>query len=234
MRLLVTRPAQDGEALAARLREMGHEPVLAPVMEIVPRQNAALSLEGVQAVLITSRNGARALAAATTRRDLPVYAVGDSSAGDAKAAGFAEVFSASGDVGTLTALVERVLKPTAGALLHVVGTEQAGDLAGALGVKGFAVPRAVLYESRPAAQLPETARNALQKGLVQGVLFYSPRTARLFGTLVESAGLGPALEPLTAYCLSEAIAAVATSARYRDCPIAATPNEGALLALLKA
>jgi uroporphyrinogen-III synthase len=234
MRLLITRPADDGEALAARLTALGHEPIAAPVMEIIPRDMPPLSLDGIAGFLVTSRNGARMLARTTARRDLPVYAVGDESAAEAKAAGFVASRSADGDVTSLIALVIALVDPAAGPLLHVAGSAQAGDLSGALTAKGFTVRRAVFYESRALLALPEAARKALQAGLAEGVLFYSPRTAKLFGTLAQAAGLGPSLGALSAYCLSKAVADAAAPFGYRTLRWAAKPKEAELLALIQA
>ena len=231
MRLLITRPEEDGEALSKRLLAAGHEAILAPVMEIVA-VDARLELEGVQALLVTSRNGARMLARATPRRDLPVYAVGDQSAAEAKADGFAIVTSAAGNVAALATLVARSIDPKRGPLLHGAGSAQAGDLAQMLAAKGFTVRRTILYESRAKKALPDAAQRALKTGYVEGVLFYSPRTARVFGELAQEAGLGAGLGSLTAYCLSEAVAEAASPFAYKAYRVAKTPNEATLLALI--
>ncbi|MCG8401015.1 MAG: uroporphyrinogen-III synthase, partial [Firmicutes bacterium] len=41
MRLLVTRPEPDAEALAERLRALGHEVLVAPMLPVVPRAEQA-------------------------------------------------------------------------------------------------------------------------------------------------------------------------------------------------
>src|SRR3954471_3946968 len=97
MRLLVTRPRDDAEAFAALLRARGHEAVVAPVMEVHFIPGPLLPCEGVQAVLATSANGMRALAARTERRDLSVYAVGPQTAEAARVAGFARIIDCDGD-----------------------------------------------------------------------------------------------------------------------------------------
>ena len=76
MRLLVTRPREDGEAFAKLLAARGHEAVVAPVMEVQFLAGPPVPLEGVQAVLATSANGVRALVRRTQRRDVPLFAVG--------------------------------------------------------------------------------------------------------------------------------------------------------------
>lgn len=232
MRLLLTRPAEDAEALIALLRGLGHEVVGAPVMEIRPLPDMRLDLSGVQAVLITSRNGLRALARATSRRDLPLLAVGGASAEAAREAGFVGVLSAEGDVTALAALCARQLSPAAGGLLHVAGSVTAGDLDGLLMARGFALRRAVLYDAAPASRLPDAALAFLSAKAPGGVLLYSPRSAVLFGSLVAGAGLSPALAPLTAFCLSEAVAAEARRLPFGHVAVAERPEQDRLLALI--
>ncbi|MEE8274408.1 MAG: uroporphyrinogen-III synthase, partial [Alphaproteobacteria bacterium] len=98
MRVLITRPREDAEALAEALAVRGVEALVEPLLEIVPLNPGDFDLAGVQAALLTSANGARALAAATGSRDVPVLAVGEATAAAARAAGFAEVAVAGGDV----------------------------------------------------------------------------------------------------------------------------------------
>lgn len=61
MRILITRPAEDSQEIAARLAAMGHDSIIAPLL--VPRYHAGAEPDftGVQAILITSANGVRAL-----------------------------------------------------------------------------------------------------------------------------------------------------------------------------
>ena len=67
MRILVTRPQPDADNTARLLRESGHEVIIAPLLEIVATDiPESFDLTGIQAVLITSANGVRALAAATS------------------------------------------------------------------------------------------------------------------------------------------------------------------------
>ena len=119
MKALVTRPREDSGALVDVLRDRGIEAVVEPLLEIRPRDNPTLDVTGVQALLFTSANGARAAAAATADRDLPVFAVGDATAHEAQSLGWTRVESAGGNVEDLARLVARRLKPEDGALLLV-------------------------------------------------------------------------------------------------------------------
>ena len=62
MRLLVTRPLDDAQALADRLEAGGHEALVEPLLTIAPDLAAPLPLDGARALLFTSANGVRAFA----------------------------------------------------------------------------------------------------------------------------------------------------------------------------
>src|SRR5438046_9518596 len=100
MRLLVTRPEPDGARTAAALRTRGHEVLLAPLLHIETIPDADLGAGPWAAILLTSANGARAIASHRRRAELaglPVMAVGRSSADAARDVGLVDAISADGD-----------------------------------------------------------------------------------------------------------------------------------------
>jgi len=206
LRILLTRPEEDAAGFAARLAGCGVDSLVAPLLEIRVVDGLDLDLTGVRAVLLTSANGARALARATTRRDLPVLAVGPATAAAAREAGFADVLASGGDVDRLAETVETALRPGEGPLVHIAGSVLAGDLAGRLGASGFEVRRVVTYGAETAERLPGAIATALTGGGLDGAAFFSPRSAATFTRLVEAAGLGATLGRLAGYCLSAAVA----------------------------
>ena len=165
LRVLVTRPREDAESLIAALAIRAIEALVEPLMEIHWQALEALNLAGVQAVLCTSANGVRALARASGERRAPLLAVGDATAARARAEGFDRVESAGGDVRDLARLATARLRPENGPLLHVAGNVVAGDLAGLLCARGFAVERRVLYEARAAAALSTAAAMVTRRDL---------------------------------------------------------------------
>lgn len=232
LRVLLTRPRQDSEDTARFLAEHNIEAVIAPLIEISDIAGVSLDLEGVQALLVTSANGVRALARATQRRDIPVFAVGDASAVAARQSGFVEVTSADGDVVALAALVRDRLAPEDGVLLHAAGSAVAGDLAGDLATHGFTVRRAQLYQAQAADNLPKAAQNALNGSNIDAALFYSPRTAAQFAKLVSAAGLEAPCQKIIAVCLSPAVAEAAAALPFAEVRTAAAPDQAALIAIL--
>ena len=235
MRLLVTRPDEDASVTIAALEAMGHEAIAAPLLAIHALSDTAIPDEKWQAILITSANGARAVGSHPdfeTLKSIHVFTVGAASPEAARDVGFTFVASAEGNVETLVPLVAARLDASAGPLLHIAGSVIAGDLKGGLEVCGFRVQRVVLYEARVAEHLPGVAREALATGKVDGILFYSPRTAATFTDLVKSAGLEAALRPVTAYCLSAPVAEALDGLPFRDIQVSDEPRQGALLSLI--
>ncbi len=231
--VLITRPAEDGESLAEMLRGHGIEPVVEPMMNIVPT-DAVPDIIGVQAVLLTSANGARAVAEKITGRDIPVFAVGDATARAARELGFSNVESAAGNVTALADLVRDRLDPAAGALLHPAAGDVAGDLAGTLDTYGFDVRRVVLYEARLAVEMSEATCRLIGKGAIDATLFFSPRTAQTFVILVNQAGLPSACADIDAVCLSAAVADAVQELPWRSVRVAPKPEMGSLIAELDA
>ncbi len=166
-------------------------------------------------------------------KKIPVYTVGDASARAARGLGFASVTSASGDVESLAGLVVERLRPEDGALLHIAGTKVAGDLAGLLKDKGFAYRREMLYRAQKAEAFSDAALGAFRDGGLDGILFFSPRTAKTFVNLARAARLEQAVGRLDAYCLSGAVADEAGALAWRSVRTAARPEQSALLDLFK-
>jgi len=209
MRVLITRPEREATALATALVQRGHVPVIAPLFELqvlsAPPAFAA-ALGAAQAVLLTSANGARALAEAAEQRSKPILAVGDTTAATAEGLGFTSVVSAAGDAAALAGLVRQRLDSAKGPLIHVSGVDVAGDLPGTLDADGFEIRRFALYEAREAATLPASAVAALQARALDVATFFSPRAATTFARLVEAAGLSDACRAIIAIAISPAAA----------------------------
>jgi uroporphyrinogen-III synthase len=232
LRVLVTRPREEAEELAAALATRGLHAVVEPLMQVHYSTSAALDLTGVQAILCTSANGVRALARASGERGVLLLAVGDATAARARSEGFTAIESAGGAVGDLARLAAARLRPQQGLLLHVAGAIVAGDLVEALRKRGFQVERRVLYEAQPATALSPTTADALRSSSIHFALFFSPRTAAIFAELAGAAGVAECCTTMTAISISRAADAALGNLRWRDRRIAERPNQSALLTAL--
>lgn len=228
--ILVTRPEEDSAKLADALRRRGFAPLIEPMLSIRYRDAPVPEKADHQGILLTSANGARALARLVSWRDLPVWTVGEASAEEARRLGFETIRSAGGNVADLAALVAREADPAAGPLLQIAASRLAGDLAGSLTAQGFTVEKSVLYDAEPAADLSPALRTALAKNALEAALFFSPRTAATFVTLAPA--LAESLRRIKALALSRAVAEALAPLPWRAVAVADRPEQDRLLALL--
>ena len=236
MRAVITRPQEDAERLAVPLRARGFSVLAEPLVTIRPLTGLVLKTDDLPARVLTSANGARALAAVL--RDsgqsdafaLPVLAVGEQTGRVAQDLGFRSIATAAGEVHSLAALARATLDPRAGPLLHAAGTHLAGDLAALLAAGGFTVRRERLYEAETAQHFSPPLVAALRDRRVDALFFYSPRTAQTFAALAQQDDLGDSCGTVTAYCLSEAVARALSPLTFAALRVAVEPGQEALLA----
>jgi len=230
LRILVTRPREEGEAITRRLAAMGHQTLLAPLLSVKFLDGAPLDLAGIQAVLVTSANGVRALVRRTPNRHAAIFAVGPQSAIAAREAGFLRVQSAAGDAATLAQAVARWADPRAGILLHAAGEEASGALCERLTAHGFQTRRENLYRMEKATRLPEQAVQAIRQGEVEAALFFSPKSAALFAECVAKEDL--TTDRLIAISISANTAQALKGLSFAEVRIASRPDQDALLTCL--
>ena len=239
MRVLVTRPLEDAEALAGQLSREGHQPIVAPVLEIRLATTFAWSIEPIGAVIATSRNALRAVAASPHRDRLQahlLYAVGAASAGFARSLGWQQVIEGPGTAEDLAAMLQS-RPPTDGAgLLVLRGADVAFDMAGHLRRHGWRVEEVIVYGTEPVAQFDRDVRQAIASGDIDAVLLLSPKSARAYAQLLLRHDLSSFVVDLPHFCLSSkvarALAEVPVSSRPLDARIADVPRIEGILDLV--
>jgi uroporphyrinogen III methyltransferase/synthase len=189
VRIVVTRPADQAEPLAARLRDLGHDVVVCPLIEIEPLGDDPIEVASYDWVVVTSPNGANELARRRSGDPRQLAAIGPGTAEALRSHGLepdvvAMTSTQEGVVAALPAEPGRVLVAAAeGARTHLaaaVGAEflplyrtreleppepPAGDLvvlASASAARAFAHLSAPI----PAVSIgPETTRAAREAGI---------------------------------------------------------------------
>lgn len=222
MKVWVTRTEPGASATAARLRALGHDPLVAPLLAIHPLPFAETPPRP-GALAFTSRN---AVAAIVERpelaewRTLPVFAVGAATARAAREAGFDDVRSADGDVRALAKLIAVHGGALGGEVLHLCARERAGDLTGSeTPVRTLAVYKAIdlALDGAVTAAWPQ----------LNAVLIHSPRAGRAFAAATVKLDASQ----LLAVCISEA-AAEPLRRQVGRVALAEHPTEAAMLARL--
>jgi uroporphyrinogen-III synthase len=229
MVLVVTRPEPQGEATAAALRALGHRVLLAPMLRIEAIADATLGDGPWDAVLLTSANAGRAIAAHPRHREiaaLPAYVVGERTGAAATAAGFAQVVSADGNATALAALVATKL-PQQSRLLWLAG-EDRGELDQILTAAGFVVDTAATYRAVAESRLSADVAGALAAGDVGGVLHFSARSAAAWSEAVVTYNRLTCLN----YCLSQQVADALPGNAAGEVRVASEPTEAAMIELV--
>jgi uroporphyrinogen-III synthase len=216
----ITRAEPAASATARRVEAMGWAALVAPLLEARALGDVSIDLSDIAALAFTSAQGVRAFAALSEAR-LPAFTVGEATAEAARAAGFAEVQSADGDVAALGALIARA-RP--GPVLHAGTRHPAGDLVGDLTTRGLPARALALYDTFPVDPAPALAR--LPR--IAAVLVHSPKAAALLADLLTTHPT-PHLRLLA---LSEAVAAPLRIVESAKLAVAPFPNEASLLNLL--
>jgi uroporphyrinogen-III synthase len=215
----ITRSEPGASATARRLEAMGWTPLVAPLLEARPL-DTEIDLAGIAALAFTSAQGVRAFATLSDGR-LPAFAVGDATAEAARAAGFADVRSADGDVAALTNLIAQA---NPGPILHAGALHPAGDLVGDLTARGLTARAVALYDTVAVDAAPALT----QLPRIAAVLVHSPKAAAV---LAEVLAPRPA-QNLRLLALSETVAAPLRGLENATIAVAPFPNEPSLLNLL--
>lgn len=233
MHILLTRPEPEAFGMRAELEARGHKVSLEPLLEIEPVAIEEGALDGVQAIIATSRNGLRALRASSafpSALELPVFAVGPGTAELARELGFRRVEAGTGGARDLVPLIAAKADPAKGALVHVAGEIVAFDLAAALKKHGFKVRSLTAYRAVAARALSPRTAQGIEAGTIDAVLLMSPRTAEIFAQLVADAGVQKSVRRLVFVCLSQAVAEAVAALAPTIVEVAEAPNSAAMVA----
>lgn len=200
--VLLLRPELQTDQFADRLvAQFGPSVrvVKSPILEIVPAP-VDIDLSQYQAIVFTAANGVRVMAATLEQnRTIPCYCVGDRTATEAREYGL-QSFSANGASAELVHLITSTVMPAMGKLLYVRGRYAAGNISEKLQDAGFKVDEKILYDQKP-CELTADAVARLEKGQIDIVPFFSPRTTMLFMEQARRSSDWP-LQNIDAICMS--------------------------------
>jgi uroporphyrinogen-III synthase len=233
MHILSTRPdTGDVDPVAAGLAAAGHQVIFAPLMRVV-YSGCLPALDGVQALIVTSRNGLKAVAPLSeAARALPLYAVGPATAALARELGVKHVVEGPGTARELLEILARSVDKNAGPLLHIAGETLACDLAAALETRGFTARTETVYRTEPVEALCSEVAHAFRQGALDAVVLMSPKTASVYAALVQRSDLGPQALQMAHFCLSDAVAQKLETLGAINVAVARLPNSQEMLALI--
>jgi uroporphyrinogen-III synthase len=235
--VLITRPRETAEPLAAELERLGYRAVIEPLLSIKPL--VALRPPGglPDAVIITSGSALQALAdrreQITDLLNLPCFCVGPRTAEKATAFGFQRVQNAEGGGAELARLTGPMLGKKHAIVFHLAGNDTDRKAQQELEKQGHRVVVWPVYEAIPVTVFTAEARELLERGQLAAVVVFSPRTAEVLAKLLADAALEACCASVAAICLSDAIAGVLKFLKWRQIAAASVPSEKAVIACLQ-
>ena len=193
----ITRTPDGARGTAKAIQALGGEPILAPVLKVVPLK-PIIDPHSFDAVILTSRNGLNAFHAIVGRRSITAWCVGEATAEAARAANYQSVVVANGDVEALTRLIIATADQHT-RLFYAAPKEPAGDLAGDLRQAGFLVREAAVYETRP--MLPTL--HPADMARMTHVLIHSAKAGRAVAAVLKAQRDRFPLDKMCFVCISE-------------------------------
>ncbi len=227
--ILLTRPEGASARTKIRLEAEGHKVLADPLLALRFSPPERLFDKLPDALVITSSNGARAIADHHDIKALlpvPVWTVGGRTSAAVRELGFSVAFEALDVVHLAEGLGDRMPMD----VLYLAAENRTGELAEL--VPRHRVETLVVYSAVAATELNKSTLEALRAGRIAHLLHYSTRLAETYLKLAESADLlREALAPIQ-LCLSEQVAAPVREAGAQNIRVAEEPREDALIGLL--
>ena len=230
-RVLVTRPEPGAARTAKRLAAAGYDPVVLPLTRIVPLA-FDFPEDEFDAMILTSAQALRAASGTdfTTITDLPVFAIGETTAQAARRTGFNNVKTAGGSVESVCRLITSSVRPGAG-MLYLCGKVRRPDLEAQLQRSGFAITAVETYDAPPVDYDPAEMDKRLGDGPIDAVTLLSLQAAEIFSELGRNKALRDRVKDALLICFSERIAA-GVSGTGLEVAVTSDANEDALFRLL--
>lgn len=142
----VTRTQPGADNTARAVQALGHEAIVAPVLEVLPLP-ADFSGLRFNAVIFTGGNALDAFCRLSDRRDVTAWCVGDATAEAARAQGFRTVMNADGDAEALFKLIKAKASREA-LFLYPAPKEPAAPLLAWMWAEGLQISQIPVYETR--------------------------------------------------------------------------------------
>jgi uroporphyrinogen-III synthase len=194
MKILITRPLEQSLELAHKLGALGHESVVAPLLEI-EHKNLFLDLKKFDALIVTSRNALFAI------NDLnkKVFIVGQATTDLARSLGLYNSVNIGKDIAELRRNLPFYKYNN---LLYLSGRDVADNLDDIGNIK-----RAIVYIAKKVKEVPPSFLEFMTLPSSDKLaLFFSIRSAQIFLDLIHKYSLYSYCEDIAILALSEKIA----------------------------
>lgn len=224
LKVIVTRSQPGAQDTAEELKTLRLEPVLSPMLKIVPAGFDPQAAEGIRHIIFTSINGVLAVADAGIPKNIRAWCVGPATGSAATEAGFTHVIEGDGNADDLARMI--LASVPHGPLLHVANEAAAGALVATLRAAGYDARFSAPYRTDPAGALAPDALAALDGPEPVVMLIHSAKAA------AAVAATGADLSGAAVVAISQAALQPLKGAAGLGEWVAGRPNEGDVMQAL--
>lgn len=227
MHILLTRPDSEAFLTQQKLEKLGHTISHLPLMEIVPLPISTWSQGPFSSIILTSPHAWTSLSA-KKKKDLlvyPFYCVG------ARLAYLLRDLHPPPQVHPfpdLQALLAHLPPSSSLPFLYLSGLHHKEALEERFHRENRAYAKIITYEARQRVISSQTLEKALFSPPIEGIFYYSRRSAELLLSCIISHSALSSLSHLAHFCLSHDISTVLKPFNFPQIIVAETPSEEAL------
>lgn len=226
--VFITRPKENAEIIAERIREKGYDVFVEPFLDIIFDNFDVPDLENYQGLIFTSANGVRSFCCSCQNRALPVFVVGNNTAQITQENGFPDIKNADG---TLADLEDILMDDGSGKpYLHVCGQHISRSIQSKN--PDVRIDKKIGYHTEKIKQISDKCAAMLEQEKFSYILFFSKRTAENFVEVVRTQGLEDSLKRTKALCLGDSMVQCLSVLPWQEILVAGHPNQDGMLALL--
>lgn len=220
--ILITRPLENSIRTLKKLEALGLTGKIFPLLEINFDRLAIQNIDfnAAEIIVVTSQSAYKALKNFKISFNKPVLVVGQRTGELLKDSGY-NIRAIRNTASELLDYIERNISRNK-KLLYLSGDHIASDLDTKLLELGFNLERKIIYSSVAVKAMPESILQNVDK-----ILFYSPRTAKIFTEVCPNK-----LDTVSAVCISNNTAKMLNNLKLKAVYVVQSPTEKDMLDLL--
>jgi uroporphyrinogen-III synthase len=220
MNILITRPLIDAEDLMKKFFNFGHKIIHLPTLRILSANINPINPNDFDAFIFTSANAIRNLKLISTKKNLHCFCVGSITEKIARQSGYINTSSAGGTVNALKNLImisDKINKNSK--IAYFCGDNTSYDLDSELRKEGLKIKKIVNYFSEIITDLNEDNKKLIERYPPNLIYIYSSRSAESFIAIVKNHFLKALMTQSTIMCISEKVANIFRSQKWKKIEI---------------
>lgn len=236
-KILIPRPKEQGDATALELKEFGYDCLVEPMLQYQKMDFDLPEWRIYDGIIITSLNALLSLDILALKKQIhpktKFFCVGEKTPHMLKSHGIKGIGPYAQNAQNLADILWGDKKLSKKRFLYLRGVHASTNLPALLKNEGAQVDELIVYDMPPVTTLSASALYHLKTHTLQGVLFFSTRTAQTFLNLIDQHDLTKPLQNMKVLCLSQSIADHVRPYKWKGVHYADTPDIETMFNLIK-